>query len=163
MSIIENKKSSIKTPVLTWFLVYEEKKSIEQVVYVYLFVCVWITTFYREREDGIASKILLHIPSLICIYVYVFIQIYDVILATWSEYMQSFELNLIISNGHEVSCANIGLINSSEVYRVTSTNVFFILKNRLVLISDTMRQRLGPDVDRTVPPHSFDSWIDNII
>jgi len=77
--------------------------------------------------------------------------------------MQSFEFDLIISNAHEDSLANIGLINSSEVHRVTSTNLFFIPKNRVVLINETMRQRLGLDVDRTLPPYSFGSWMDNII
>ncbi len=33
----------------------------------------------------------------------------------------------------------------------------------VVLISDTMRQRLGLDVDRTVRPHSFGSQIDTIL
>ncbi|CAF0919237.1 unnamed protein product [Didymodactylos carnosus] len=77
--------------------------------------------------------------------------------------MQSIDLNLIISNAHEDGCANIGLFNSSEVHRVILTNVFSIPKNRLVLISDTMGQRLGLNVHKTLPPHSFDSWIDNII
>jgi hypothetical protein len=77
--------------------------------------------------------------------------------------MQSFEFNLIISNAHEDSRANIGLINSSEVHRVTSTNLFFIPKNRVVLINETMRHRLGLDVVRTLPPYSFGSWMDNIM
>ncbi|CAF1497288.1 unnamed protein product [Didymodactylos carnosus] len=77
--------------------------------------------------------------------------------------MQSTDLNLIISNAHEVGCANIGLISSSEVHRVILTKVFSIPENRLVLISDTMRQRLGLNMNKTLPPHSFGSWIDNII
>ena len=77
--------------------------------------------------------------------------------------MQSFDLNLIVSNAKENSCANVGLINSSDVHRVILTNVFWIPKNILVLINESMRQRLGLRIDNTVPPHGFGPWIDNIL
>ncbi|UJR22276.1 hypothetical protein I4U23_025336 [Adineta vaga] len=77
--------------------------------------------------------------------------------------MQSIDLNLIISNSHEDIRANVGIINSSEVHRVTLTNVFWIRKNMVVLISETMRQRLALDFNRTLPPHGFGPWIDDIL
>ncbi len=43
--------------------------------------------------------------------------------------MQSFDLNLIISDAHEDTCAGIGLISLSEVHRVTLTNMFWIPKS----------------------------------
>jgi hypothetical protein len=65
--------------------------------------------------------------------------------------MQSFDFNLIISNGDEHSSAGIGINNSSEVHRVMLTNVSWIPGNMHVLINDAMRQRLGLGLDNTLP------------
>ena len=76
--------------------------------------------------------------------------------------MESVNLNFIISNGDEAVCANIGLINSSAVHRVMLTNAFWIPRNRCILISETMRQRLNLNIYME-SVHSFGSWMDNII
>lgn len=66
--------------------------------------------------------------------------------------MQSFDFNLIITNGSEHTRASCSIINSSEIHRVTLTNVSWIRNNLFVLINDTMRQRLGLGFDKTLPP-----------
>ena len=77
--------------------------------------------------------------------------------------MQSFDFNLIVSNAREHSRAEWGTINPSEVHRVTLTNMFWMPKNRFVLINDSMRQRLGLEFDKTLPPQIFGSWIRDIL
>jgi hypothetical protein len=77
--------------------------------------------------------------------------------------MQSFDFDLIISNGDEHSSSNVGIIHPSEVHQVTLTNVSWISGNMFTLINDTMRQRLNLSFNKTLPPQYLDLKLDNII
>ena len=77
--------------------------------------------------------------------------------------MQSLDLNLTICHAHEYIRADIGIIEPSQVHRVTIPNMFWIPRNLFVLINESMRQRLGLDFDKTLPPQSLVSSVNAIV
>ncbi|CAF3468833.1 unnamed protein product [Rotaria socialis] len=77
--------------------------------------------------------------------------------------MESINFTLIISNANEHTLASYGKINSSEVHRITLTNMSWIPGNMFVLINETMRQRLNLNFCKTLPSQHLHPRINNII
>lgn len=66
--------------------------------------------------------------------------------------MNSLDFSLTIIHGDDYTRAKIGVIDSSQIHRVTLSTVHWIPKNFFVLINESMRQRLGLGFDKTLPP-----------
>ncbi|UJR34236.1 hypothetical protein I4U23_021641 [Adineta vaga] len=77
--------------------------------------------------------------------------------------MQSVDFNLIISNAKEHTNAKNGSISSSDVHRVQISNVFWLPGNTGSLISESMRQHLGLEVDEILPRDQPGSALNDII
>ena len=77
--------------------------------------------------------------------------------------MQSLDLSLTICHANEYIRANIGIIEPSQVHRVTIPSVFWIPRNLFVLINESMRQRLGLGFDKTIAPQVLSSTVNNIV
>jgi hypothetical protein len=77
--------------------------------------------------------------------------------------MQSLDLNLTICHTNEYVRADIGIIEPSQVHRVTIPSVFWIPRNLFVLINESMRQRLGLGFDKTIAPQVLISTVNKIV
>ena len=77
--------------------------------------------------------------------------------------MQSIDFTLVVGNGLEHILSTMRAMDESEVRRVILTNISWIPDNTYVLINDTMRQRLALGLGETLPPHSFNTSMGDII
>ncbi|UJR34235.1 hypothetical protein I4U23_021640 [Adineta vaga] len=77
--------------------------------------------------------------------------------------MQSIDFNLIISNARDQRNAESGFISLSDVHRVQISNVFWLPGNTCSLISESMRQRLGLEIDDVPPRHLPGSSLNDIV
>ncbi|CAF1591390.1 unnamed protein product [Adineta ricciae] len=77
--------------------------------------------------------------------------------------MQSIDFTLVISNLCEHVLSTKHAMDETEVHRVILTNISWIPENTYALINDAMRQRLALGLRETLPSHSFNTSMNDIV